>query len=114
MTYGEAFGHLAKGSKRIFVKATLIRIRRLMLLQLRAADEVALVGTDLMMMMHAFYCIAWVGAYVPSKKDDNKVSIFFVPHLILILLLHFQVKTTSHLIPFPTLIMASSRLFHSV
>ena len=56
------FGHLAKGSKRIFVKATLIRIRRLMLLQLRAADEVALVGTDLMMMMHAFYCIAWVGA----------------------------------------------------
>ena len=73
------FGHLAKGSKRIFVKATLIRIRRLMLLQLRAADEVALVGTDLMMMMHAFYCIAW-GAYVPSKKDDNKVSIFFVPH----------------------------------
>ena len=79
MTYDEAFGHLAKGSKRIFVKATLIRIRRLMLLQLRAADEVALVGTDLMMMMHAFYCIAW-GAYVPSKKDDNKVSIFFVPH----------------------------------
>ena len=30
-----------------------------------------------------------------------------------LLVVHFQVKTTSHLIPFPTLIMASSRL-HSL
>ena len=66
------FGHLAKGSKRIFVKATLIRIRRLMLLQLRAADEVALVGTDLMMMMHAFYyCIVWGRAWCTVEEEEG-------------------------------------------
>lgn len=50
-----------------------------------------------------------------KKKKDDKVSIFF-PIIIAVflscLVVHFQVKTTSHLIPFPTLIMASSRLSH--